>query len=935
MKSPDGQAAKPAKPAAGGARRAVGRLLRATGMLIFALIMVIVVGLGALAYRLDRGPLQIPYLASRLATLVSGAGITVHIDRAALAWAGYRQGGGAPLYLQLGGITVGNAKNVTLATVPQARLLFPPRILFGFAAPVDVGGQGARLAGFDAPVSVAAVLRFGFGFSLRKGDLSVRLGPGRLGLAAVSLPISGGLCLLHLRPADLLLQSCRLVLTPRGASAPVAVLDGAAHRNGDWRGQLNVALDKVATADLAYYWPADLASGTRQWVVNNLSDGFAHGASFNFALRAPPDLGTAELTDVKGVFQAEALTLRWLPGATPITGLNGSLAVTDLDTVVIAETGAALGELAISGGKMTITGVSKPDQIGVVNVVVAGEVADAVAVLNAPPLALLGQAPAQLRQATGMVRAEVTATLPLKNQLKLAQVQLAVKAALSNLAAPTPLGPATGGTVALQASTTQLNLTGQTQLAGEPASLAARVVYDARPTLRHMELRTVLGPAFLKTYGLDAGTAATDAVGGTVPVVLKVDAAADDEDDATVDADLTPARLGVPVLGWQKRAGEAGSLHARVVLDDTGAPIAVPSLAARGPQLDVQSEMHGEVLHFSRLIVGRTVATGDVTFPGPSGAPWRIVFSGPSLDVRAILSPQQSGAASTAAARAAPAPGAEAPSGPRWTARLRFNAFTMAAPPAPALDDLAFDGSGAGDEVLSVDATAESPTDASFPDSSPAGASQNGGPVTLLIGPAPQPRHRALDLRAGDGGALLRVLGAYNDVRGGALDLAASYGGGGPFAGTATLTRFQLLHAPALGKILQGLTIYGAPEAAATPGLAFSRMVAPFSIAHQVLTLAEARAYSASLGFTASGTIGLADGAADLNATVIPAYALNALPGKIPVIGKLFTAETGGGLFAVRLKITGPLVDPHIRVNPFSALTPGVLRDVFGTPAAK
>ena len=47
-------------------------------------------------------------------------------------------------------------------------------------------------------------------------------------------------------------------------------------------------------------------------------------------------------------------------------------------------------------------------------------------------------------------------------------------------------------------------------------------------------------------------------------------------------------------------------------------------------------------------------------------------------------------------------------------------------------------------------------------------------------------------------------------------------------------------------------------------------------------------------------------------------------------MGKLFTAEKGGGLFAVRAKITGPLSNPKVSVNPLSALTPGVLRDIFG-----
>jgi hypothetical protein len=142
------------------------------------------------------------------------------------------------------------------------------------------------------------------------------------------------------------------------------------------------------------------------------------------------------------------------------------------------------------------------------------------------------------------------------------------------------------------------------------------------------------------------------------------------------------------------------------------------------------------------------------------------------------------------------------------------------------------------------------------------------------------------------------------------------------------------LQAPAIGKILQSLTIYGVAEAASGPGLLFDRLVAPFSISGGTLDLTNARAYSAALGFTASGRIGLADGAADLDATIVPLYALNSLPGKIPLIGKLFSAEKGGGLISVRAKITGPLTDPDVTVNPLSALTPGFLRDVFGMGGA-
>ena len=104
----------------------------------------------------------------------------------------------------------------------------------------------------------------------------------------------------------------------------------------------------------------------------------------------------------------------------------------------------------------------------------------------------------------------------------------------------------------------------------------------------------------------------------------------------------------------------------------------------------------------------------------------------------------------------------------------------------------------------------------------------------------------------------------------------------------------------------------------------------PFSLDDDTLYLRGARAFSSSLGFTATGSIGRADNSLNVDTTIIPAYEINALLGKIPLLGELFTAEKGGGLIAVRAKITGTFDDPHVSMNPFSALTPGALRGVFG-----
>ena len=56
----------------------------------------------------------------------------------------------------------------------------------------------------------------------------------------------------------------------------------------------------------------------------------------------------------------------------------------------------------------------------------------------------------------------------------------------------------------------------------------------------------------------------------------------------------------------------------------------------------------------------------------------------------------------------------------------------------------------------------------------------------------------------------------------------------------------------------------------------------------------------------------------------------NSLLGRVPLVGRLFSLEAGGGLFAATYRVQGPLRDPSVTVNPLAALTPGFLRGLFG-----
>jgi hypothetical protein len=111
--------------------------------------------------------------------------------------------------------------------------------------------------------------------------------------------------------------------------------------------------------------------------------------------------------------------------------------------------------------------------------------------------------------------------------------------------------------------------------------------------------------------------------------------------------------------------------------------------------------------------------------------------------------------------------------------------------------------------------------------------------------------------------------------------------------------------------------------------MTFSKIVVPFRYGDGSVVLDDAYANNSSLGLTAKGQINLLAGQTAITGTIVPAYFFNSMLGQLPLIGKLFSPEKGGGVFAARFGVNGSLEDPTITINPVSALTPGFLREIF------
>jgi hypothetical protein len=137
-------------------------------------------------------------------------------------------------------------------------------------------------------------------------------------------------------------------------------------------------------------------------------------------------------------------------------------------------------------------------------------------------------------------------------------------------------------------------------------------------------------------------------------------------------------------------------------------------------------------------------------------------------------------------------------------------------------------------------------------------------------------------------------------------------------------------NSPLLGKLLQAITLYGLVDVLRGPGMTFSNITMPFRYDGASLVLTDAHANNPSLGLTAMGRIGLSSGQTSITGTIVPAYFFNSMLGQLPLVGKLFSPEKGGGVFAARFGVDGSIENPSITINPISALTPGFLRAIFG-----
>jgi hypothetical protein len=180
-------------------------------------------------------------------------------------------------------------------------------------------------------------------------------------------------------------------------------------------------------------------------------------------------------------------------------------------------------------------------------------------------------------------------------------------------------------------------------------------------------------------------------------------------------------------------------------------------------------------------------------------------------------------------------------------------------------------------------------------------------------------------LETADAGALFRFTDTYSKMYGGNMWIAMDppTADSTPQEGLLNVRDFVVRGETALQQVAQN------QNGGAQGGLAFSRMRAEFTRSTGLLSIREGIVAGPTMGATIEGRLDYAQNQVRMSGTFLPAYGLNNIFGQIPIVGLFLGGGSNEGLIGITYEVIGTPGSPQIRVNPISAVAPGVLRKIF------
>jgi hypothetical protein len=194
-----------------------------------------------------------------------------------------------------------------------------------------------------------------------------------------------------------------------------------------------------------------------------------------------------------------------------------------------------------------------------------------------------------------------------------------------------------------------------------------------------------------------------------------------------------------------------------------------------------------------------------------------------------------------------------------------------------------------------------------------------------LRGGRAQGSREVIYLQTDDAGALLRFTDTTNKVFGGQIVVAMEPPTSEPSArdGLINVRDFTVKGMDQLDRVAAG-----GPNGA-QGGVAFTALRAEFTRQNGGLTVRNGVVKGPMIGGTIEGSIDYPGNQVCMSGTFVPMYGVNNIFGQIPLFGIFLGGGNNEGLIGVTYEVVGTPAAPVMRVNPISAMAPGLFRKIF------
>ena len=667
--------------------------------------------------------------------------------------------------------------------------------------------------------------------------------------------------------------------------------------------KLGFAGTPMSASALKRIWPALIVPEVREWVIKRIEGGTLQRIEIgvNTLVKNLPRRGPPIPDDGLSVnIVASNVTVH------PVDGLP-SVHDADLKAHVTGRTATVTIGQAVAdtptGRKLTVSDFSfeVPDTHSRpppsrVKLKIDGQVPAAAEIMSSDRLSDFMTTPIDPNTSKGTFSAVINLGMPVKGEMTKENTTYAVTADLNGFAADKLVmnQKLEANALKVVANNQGYQVKGDVKINGQSATLDYRKPSEGDADVK---LQATLDDASRARLGLDLGPA----VSGAIPIKLTGKIGTDSR--LGVDADLTALKLDNILPGWVKLPGK--STHAvfnvvqkpqstrfeDIVIDGGG------GVSIKG---SLEVDQNGELMNAN--FPTYSPSEGDKASLKAERSPdgvFKVTMRGDVFDGRAFLKSAMSGKEVDPKSK---------------TKNIDFDLDLKLGAVA------GYDG-----EALRSADVKVSRRSGTIKNLALNGKLGRDTPLTASMRGGGQSGREVIYLETNDAGAFLRFTDTYSKVVGGQLALAMDPPTTEPRAneGLINVRDFAIKGEASLDRVAAG------GPSGVQNGVAFSRLRAEFTRQNGQWRIREGVVKGPLIGGTIEGIIDYPGNQVRMSGTFVPMYGLNNMFGQLPVLGLFLGGGSNEGLIGVTYELVGTPGAPELRVNPISALLPGVTRKIM------